>query len=58
MMRDWWSDQAQIVWAGIALVLFLSLFIGMLLWVFRPGSRSQYKERARMPLDDDSREAE
>ena len=58
MMREWWSDQAQIVWAGVALALFLSLFAGMLVWVFRPGSRSQYHERARMPLDDVSRDAD
>jgi len=52
MMKEWMGDTGQVFWAGIALVLFISLFAGMMLWVFRPGSRKQYQERARMPLDE------
>lgn len=55
MMKEWMGDTGQIVWAGFALVLFLGLFVGMLLWVFRPGSRGQYQERAQMPLDDQTK---
>ena len=48
----------QIVLAGfdwtiltnIALVLFLSLFVGMLFWVFRKDSNNIYQEAANMPL--------
>lgn len=52
MMREWMTDQAQVLWAALALVLFLALFLGMLVWVFRPGGKRQYQDRARMPLDD------
>jgi cbb3-type cytochrome oxidase subunit 3 len=34
-----------------AVVLFSSIFVGMLFWVFRPGSRRIYDERSRMVLD-------
>jgi cbb3-type cytochrome oxidase subunit 3 len=51
-MRELFSDQTLGMWAAIACVLFLALFAGMLLWVFRPGSREQYRDAARLPLDD------
>jgi cbb3-type cytochrome oxidase subunit 3 len=34
-----------------AVVLFCSIFVSMLFWVFRPGSRSIYDARSRMILD-------
>jgi len=41
-------------WAGtFATVLFGIFFIGMLIFIFRPGSRKTYDELARMPLQDD-----
>jgi cbb3-type cytochrome oxidase subunit 3 len=52
MMRDWLTDQAQVVWAIAATLLFFSLFAGVMIWVFRPGSRRQYREAERLPLDD------
>ena len=51
-MREWISDQNLVLGSAVASILFLSLFAGMLVWVFRPGSRQQYRERARLPLDD------
>jgi len=38
---------------SIATVLFGVFFVGMLIFVFRPGSTKQYEELARTPLDDD-----
>jgi len=35
-------------------LLFLFLFfIGVVIWVFRPGSKKSHDEAARIPLDDD-----
>lgn len=35
----------------VALAIFVGIFLGMLAWVFRPGSRPIYESRARMALD-------
>ena len=51
-MREWISDRSLVIGSAVAAILFLSLFAGMLVWVFRPGSRQQYRERARLPFDD------
>ena len=55
MLREWFSDQSLVLGSAVAAVLFLSLFAGMLVWVFRPGSRQQYRDRARLPLDESGR---
>ena len=34
-------------------VLFAAFFIGVLIFVFRPGSGRQYEELAKTPLNDD-----
>jgi len=38
----------------IGLVLFLAIFLGVLAWVFRPGSRRIYEAGARIPFADDT----
>ena len=53
MIREWWTDQGLIVGPAFALLIFLAVFIGILVWIFRPGSKTFYDETARMPLDDD-----
>lgn len=41
------------IWgAALGLVLFLALFVGMVVWVFRPGARRTYEHSAEIPLDD------
>jgi cbb3-type cytochrome oxidase subunit 3 len=40
-------------YAEIALVLFLAAFVGILLWVLRPGASARMEHDARLPLDDD-----
>ena len=41
-------------WAGtVATVIFGLFFIGMLIFIFRPGSTKTYEELARLPLEDD-----
>jgi len=39
-------------WALLALT---AIFIFVMLFIFRPGSRAQYDHAARIPLDDDSK---
>ena len=38
----------------IALVLFLMVFVGALIWIFRPGSKNTYDRRSLLPLTDDT----
>ena len=41
-------------WGGtIASVLFTIFFIGVLIFIFRPGSTETYEKLARLPLEDD-----
>lgn len=35
----------------IALVLFFSVFVGMLLWVLKPGNKAMYAELEKLPID-------
>ena len=36
---------------GIALLLFLSVFIGVVIWVFRKSSKSDFEKAERLPLE-------
>jgi len=36
-----------------ALLLFIALFIGVLIYVFWPGNKKRFDEAARLPLEDD-----
>lgn len=47
-----WSDGVTVAGGALSLFIFLALFIGVLVWVFRPGSKRTYQRRARLPLDD------
>lgn len=38
--------------AEISIVIFMSVFLGSIYWMFRPGSKAAYAARAQMPLDD------
>lgn len=45
------SEQA---WLGtVAMVIFVTVFLGALIWMFRPGSKQAYAARSQMPLSDD-----
>lgn len=37
----------------VALILFLALFVGVIVYVFWPGNRKKFDDAARLPLDDD-----
>lgn len=51
-MMDWISSNAGM----IGLLFFFVFFIGMALWVFRPGAKSSYDAKARIPLNEDESE--
>jgi len=38
--------------AEISTVIFVSVFLGALYWIFRPGAKAAYAARSLMPLDD------
>jgi cbb3-type cytochrome oxidase subunit 3 len=38
--------------AQISIVIFMSVFLGALYWICRPGAARAYAARAQMPLDD------
>ena len=42
----------------IALFIFFVVFVGALLWMFRPGAKRFYEERSTMALDPDEMEAD
>ncbi|MBI3515393.1 MAG: cbb3-type cytochrome c oxidase subunit 3 [Proteobacteria bacterium] len=46
-------DQLVALTRVVGLVLFLGFFLGVLAWVFRPGSRRLYEAGARVPFADD-----
>lgn len=35
----------------VSLAIFLGVFVGMVVWIFRPGAGKSYEARARMALD-------
>jgi cbb3-type cytochrome oxidase subunit 3 len=41
----------------IGLVLFISVFVGAVFWVYRPGSRAFYEALERTPLQDGETQA-
>ena len=46
-------DDLVAVTRVIGLVLFLGFFLGMLAWVYRPGSKRAYEAGGRVPFHDD-----
>lgn len=51
-MIDWIAAHAGV----IGLLFFFFFFVGVVLWVFRPGSKSGYQAKANIPLNDDKDE--
>ncbi len=37
----------------VALILFIALFLGVLLYVFWPGNKKKFDEAANLPLEDE-----
>ena len=41
-----------------ALLIFIALFIGVILYVFWPGNKKKFDEAAKLPLEDEDDEPE
>ena len=51
MIRPWLTDQGFLFGPAFALVMFFVVFIGVLVWIYRPGSRQVYEHEAQLPFD-------
>ena len=48
------THQEVTILAGtVGLVMFFGFFVGVLFWIFRPGSKQTYQGAAQIPLHDD-----
>ena len=47
-------EQMHLLSKEFALIWFFVLFVVLVLWVYRPGSKQEYDEAARRILDEDS----
>jgi cytochrome c oxidase cbb3-type subunit 4 len=47
-------DQVASVTQVLALLLFVALFIGVLIYAFWPGNKKRFEAAARLPLEKDS----
>lgn len=52
MISAWMTDQGLTLGPALALLLFFGVFLAVLAWVYRPGSRQFYEYEARLPLDE------
>lgn len=52
MMQQVLSRFPLTEWTGVGLVLFLSVFIGAAVWVFRSGSEDIYRQMGELPFHD------
>lgn len=53
MKNDILSRTELLFLPELSLVIFLLIFVGALLWIFRPGAAAAYERRSRLPLVDD-----
>lgn len=44
---------ATVLSQTVALILFMALFVGVVVYVFWPGNRKKFDEAAQLPLEDD-----
>ncbi len=51
MIKDWLAEQGLLIAPTIALILFIVIFVLMVIWIYRPGSKKTYEEKAWIPLD-------
>lgn len=47
-MIGWISEHAGL----IGLIFFFSFFVVMAVWVYRPGAKKDYQDKAQIPLKD------
>ena len=52
MIRSWLSGMSVGVGPMVVTVGFLVFFVGVLVWIFRPGSTRAYDQLSTLPLND------
>jgi cbb3-type cytochrome oxidase subunit 3 len=52
MISQWLSEGDHVTWPLVALCVFIVVFVGMLVWIYRPGSKQFYEREAQLPLED------
>lgn len=55
MIRDFLSQTDLVAFPLFTVLLFVGTFVGMLVWIFRPGAKAAYRERSMLALDDENR---
>lgn len=49
-------EDATVLSQTIALILFVVLFVGVIIYVFWPGNRKKFDEASKLPLDDEKKD--
>jgi cytochrome c oxidase cbb3-type subunit 4 len=44
---------ATVLSQTVALILFIALFVGVVIYVFWPGNKKKFDEAAKLPLEDE-----
>lgn len=52
MMRIVMENAGLSFWPALSLVIFFVTTLGILIWIFRPGSSEFYRKLGRKPLED------
>jgi cbb3-type cytochrome oxidase subunit 3 len=55
-LSDVMSASGLSIYAIVALVLFVSAFVAVVLMTFRPGAKAKHEYDARLPLDDNDQQ--
>ena len=55
MKRELLSSLDSTVLPELAVLIFITVFILSVIWMYRPGAREFYAQRALLPLDDDAK---
>lgn len=46
-------EEVRALSGTVGLIFFLALFLGVLVWTFRPGSRRKFDDASRIPFKED-----
>lgn len=52
MIREALSNYPHALLTAVGLILFLGVFVGMLIWVFRKGGKEFYGRMAELPFNE------
>ena len=58
MFRDAAKYADPSIWPTVALILFVVFFVGLIIWLYRPGQRSRMEPRKQIPLEEETTTSE